>query len=158
MVCSRTIFQNTLCYEMNTKIWCYYKARCSWYFIDIHFVCKNLNALCADYLLIFWHLLTFFFATFSQKQASNDHLTKGNLLKWTLLNEKQNICGLHGAVTFRSVLWVILWTFIRHTILFAVKESCHGNLVIDGWLSYKWNNVRPLLVESLVIVIFKWFF
>ena len=47
-----------------------------------HFVCKNLNVAGADYLLIFWDLLTLFFATFIQKQASNNHLTKGNLLKW----------------------------------------------------------------------------
>ena len=31
-------------------------------------------------LLIFRDLLTFFLATFFQKEASNDHLTKGNLL------------------------------------------------------------------------------
>ena len=47
-----------------------------------HFVCKKLNVAGADYLLIFWDLLTLFFATFIQKQASNNHLTKGNLLKW----------------------------------------------------------------------------
>ena len=143
---------------MNTKIWCYSKATCSWYFGHSHFVCKNLNALCADYLLIFRDLLTFFFATFFQKQASNDHLTQGNLLKWTLLNEKQNICSLHCAVTSQNILWVILWTFIWHTILLALKESCHGNLVIDCRLSNKWVYVRPLLVESSSIVIFTWFF
>ena len=64
-----------------------------------------------------------FFATFFQKQASNDHLTQGNLLKWTLSNEKQNICSLHGAVIFQNILWVILWTFIWHTILLAVKVA-----------------------------------
>ena len=158
MVCSRAIFLNTLCYEMNTKIWCYSKARCSWYFIHSHFVCQNLNAVCVDHLLIFWDLLTLFFTTFFQKQASNDHLIQGNLLKWTLLSEKQNICSIHGAVTFQNILWVILWTLILHTIFFAVKESYHGNLVIDCWLSNKWNNVRLLLVESLVIIIFMWFF
>ena len=123
---------------MNTKNWCYSKATCSWYFRHSHFVCKSFIAVCADYLLIFRDLLTFFFATFFQKQASNDHLTQGNLLKWTLLNEKQNICSLHGAVTFQNILWVILSTFIWHTIFFfAVKESFHGNLVIDCWLSNK---------------------
>ena len=118
MVCSRTIFLNTMCYEMNTKIWCYSKARCSWYFVHIQFLCKKLNAVAQ---IIFRDLLIFFFGTFFQKQASNDHLTKGNLLKWTLLNEKKNICSLHGAVNFQNILWVILWTFIWHTILFAVK-------------------------------------
>ena len=49
-------------------------------------------------------MLTLLFATFFEKQASNDHLTKGNLLKRTLLNEKQNICSLHGAVTFQKIL------------------------------------------------------
>ena len=131
MVCSRTISLNIPCYEINTKIWCYSKATHSWYFVHSHFVCKNLNGVCADCLLIFRDLVTFFFGIFFQKQASNDHLTQGNLLKWTLLNEKQNICSLHGAVTFQNILWVILWTFIWHTIFFAVKGSCHSNLVID---------------------------
>ena len=67
---------------------------------------------------------------FFQKQASNDHLTQGNLLKWTFLNEKQNICSQYGAVTFQKILLVILWTFFWDTILLAVKQSCHGNLVI----------------------------
>ena len=130
MVCSRTIFLNTLCYERNTKIWCYSKARCGWYFVHSHFVCKNLNAVCADYLL-FLRFYNIFLCYVFQNQASNDHLIQGNLLKWTLLNEKQNICSLHGAVTFQNIFWVILWTFIWHTIFFAVKESCHGNLVLD---------------------------
>ena len=43
---------------------------------------------CADYLIIFKDLLTFFFATFFQKQASKDHFIQGNLLKTMLLNEK----------------------------------------------------------------------
>ena len=42
------------------------------------------------YLIIFWDLLRIFFAIFFQKQASKDHLTQGNLLKTTLLNEKQS--------------------------------------------------------------------
>ena len=54
-----------------------------------HFLCKNLNAVCADYLIIFQDLLRIFFATFFQKQASKDHLAQGNLLETTLLNEKQ---------------------------------------------------------------------
>ena len=41
-------------------------------------------------LIIFQDLLTFFFATFFQKEVSKDHWTQGNLLKTTLLNEKQN--------------------------------------------------------------------
>ena len=40
--------------------------------------------------IIFRDLLRIFFATFFQKKASKDHLTQGNLLKTTLLNEKQN--------------------------------------------------------------------
>ena len=103
--------------------------------------------------LILQDLVKFFFDSFSQKQPSRSLNTK-KPLKWMLLNEKQNICSLHGAVTFQNILWVILWTLILHTIFFAVKESCHGNLVIDCWLSNKWNNVRLLLVESLVIIIF----
>ena len=60
----RTVFLNTLCYKMNTKVWCYSKTTCSWYFVHSHFVCKNLNAVCADYWLNFRDLLTIFFATF----------------------------------------------------------------------------------------------
>ena len=66
---------------------------------------------------------------FFQKQASNDHLTQANLLKWTLLNEKQNICSQYGVVTFQNILRVILWTFIWDTNLFAVKQSCQSNFV-----------------------------
>ena len=87
---------------------------------------------------------------FFQKQASNDHLTQANLLKWTLLNEKQNICSQYGVVTFQNILRVILWTFIWDTNLFAVKQSCQSNLVIDCWLFNKWNNVRPLLKVRLL--------
>ena len=38
----------------------------------------------------------FFFTTIFQKQTSNDQLTQGNLLKWTLLNENQNIKLFYG--------------------------------------------------------------
>ena len=112
----------------------------------------------AQIICFFLRFDNIFLCYFFQNQASNDHLIQGNLLKWTLLNEKPNICSLHGAVTFQSIFWVILWTFIWHTIFFAVKESCHGNLVIDCWLPIKWNNVIPLLIGSSVIVIFMWFF
>ena len=44
---------------------------------------------CADYLIFFFRL-RIFFATSFQKQASKDHLTPGNLLKTTLVNEKQS--------------------------------------------------------------------
>ena len=46
--------------------------------------------ICVDYLITFPDLLTFFSPTFFRKQASKDHLTQGNLLKTTLLNEKQS--------------------------------------------------------------------
>ena len=45
---------------------------------------------CADYLIIFWDLLTFFFSFFFQKQSSKDRLSQENLLKRTLLNKKQS--------------------------------------------------------------------
>ena len=45
---------------------------------------------CTDYLIIFRDLLTFFYATFFQKQASKDHLTQGKLLKTMLFNKKQS--------------------------------------------------------------------
>ena len=131
MVCSRTIFLNTLCYEINTKIWCYSQASCSWYFVHSRFPCKNLNAVCADYLLIFRDLLTFFFATFFQKEASNDHLTKGNLLKWTLLNEKQNICSVHGAVTFENTYGL---SFDTQLFLQWKKVATTTYLLIAGCL------------------------
>ena len=56
------------------------------------FFLQNTSGGCfCDYLIIFWVLRTFFFATFFfQKQASKDHLSEGNLLKTTLLNEKQS--------------------------------------------------------------------
>ena len=63
---------------------------CSWSFVHSHFLCKNLHAVCTDYFIIFWDLLTFFFATFFQEQASKDQLTQGNLLKTMFLNEKQS--------------------------------------------------------------------
>ena len=63
--------------------------------------CKNLSALCADYLIIFRYLLTFFFATFFQKEASKDHLTQINFLKAMLLNEKQSNLQkeMHGNIS-----------------------------------------------------------
>ena len=47
-----------------------------------------LNVACADYLIIFFveNFLSYFF----QNQASKDYLTQGNLLKTTLLKEKQS--------------------------------------------------------------------
>ena len=45
---------------------------------------------CIDYLIIFRDLFRIFFATFFQKQTSKDHLAQRNLLKITLLNEKQS--------------------------------------------------------------------
>ena len=47
-----------------------------------------LNVACADYLIIFFveNFLCYFF----QNQASKDYLTQGNLLKTTLLKEKQS--------------------------------------------------------------------
>ena len=70
-----------------------YEATFSWSFVHSHFLCKSLNVVCADYLIIFWNLLRLLFATFFkcrlQKQASKDHLTQGNILK-TTLNEKQS--------------------------------------------------------------------
>ena len=62
-----------------------YKAMCSWNFVHCHFLMQKPQC---DYLIIFWDLLTFFFATFFQKQALKDHLTHENLLKPVLLNEK----------------------------------------------------------------------
>ena len=56
-------------------------------FVHSHFLCKNLDAVCADY---FWRYVKNFFCYFFQKQASKDHLKQGNLLKTTLLNEKQS--------------------------------------------------------------------
>ena len=41
-------------------------------------------------LIIFQDFLTFFLANFFQKEVSKDHSTQGNLLKATLLNERQN--------------------------------------------------------------------
>ena len=63
---------------------------CSQSSIHSHFLCKNLNTVCTDYLITFRDLLRFVFANFFQKQASKDHLTQGNLFKTTSLNEKQS--------------------------------------------------------------------
>ena len=46
--------------------------------------------------------LTFFFATFFQKQDSKDHLTQGNLLKTMLLNEKQSNLEISGNISLHS--------------------------------------------------------
>ena len=59
-------------------------------FIVIFYAKTSMWYVCADYLIIFWYLLTFFLATFFQKQASKDHLTQRSLLKTTLFNEKQS--------------------------------------------------------------------
>ena len=74
-----------------------------------NFLCKSLNAVCADYLVIFRELLIFFFfffflLLFFQKQASEDHLIQGNLLKAMLLNEKNK------AVLKRKYVKISLYT------------------------------------------------
>ena len=78
------------------------KTTCSWSFIHSHFLCKNLNAVCTDYLIIFWDSLRIFFDNFFQKQASKDHLTQENLLKTALLNEKQSNLEkeIYGNISF----------------------------------------------------------
>ena len=55
-------------------------------------------------LIIFQDFLTFFFATFFQKEVSKDHSTQGKLLKTTLLNEKQNNLGkkMYGNISLYS--------------------------------------------------------
>ena len=63
---------------------------CSWSFVHSHFFCKNLSVVCADYLIIFLRFIKNFLCYFFQKQASKDHLTPGNLLKTTLVYEKQS--------------------------------------------------------------------
>ena len=91
--CKKGHFNQCLSFTFKCKnkmITWHYKATCSWSFVHSHLLCKNLNAVSADYLLTFRYLLTFFFATFFQKQASKDHWTQGNLLKTMLLNKKQS--------------------------------------------------------------------
>ena len=47
------------------SIFCVYgKATCSWSFAHSHFLCKTLNAVSTDYLIIFWDLFRIFFATY----------------------------------------------------------------------------------------------
>ena len=66
-------------------------ATCSWSFVHSNFLCKNLSAVCTDYLIIFVrYLLTLSFATYFQNQASKNHSTQGNVLQTTLFNEKQS--------------------------------------------------------------------
>ena len=47
-------------------------------------------AICTDYLIIFWNLLTFFFATFFSKAGFKGSLNTRKPFKTTLLNEKQS--------------------------------------------------------------------
>ena len=42
---------------------CIYEATCSCSFVHSHFLCKNLNAVCADYLIISRDLFRIFFAS-----------------------------------------------------------------------------------------------
>ena len=63
------------------------KTTCSWSFNNSHFLCKNLSGACADYLIIFLDLLTFFFATFFSKAGFKRSLNtrkpfKNNFIKW----------------------------------------------------------------------------
>ena len=85
-----------------------------------HFLCKNLNEVCADYLIIFRDLLRFFVATFFQKQASRDHLTQGNLLKTTSLNEKQSNLGkeMYGNISLNSQYF-----HLRQEVMFTKHTS-----------------------------------
>ena len=140
MVCLRTIFLNTLYYEMNTIIWCYSKVKCSWYLIIVILYAKT-SMRYAQIICFFFFFFCYYFSKANFKWSINTRKPfKMNVIKW------------------KPKYQVILWTFIWHTIFFAVKESCHGNLVIDCWLPIKWSNVIPLLIESSVIVIFMWFF
>ena len=47
-------------------------------------------AICTDYLIIFWNLLTFFFTTFFSKADFKGSLNTRKPFKTTLLNEKQS--------------------------------------------------------------------
>ena len=152
MVCSRTMFLNTLCYEIDTKTWCYSRASCSWYFVHSDFVCKNLIAVCRfAYFSRFANIfLCYFFSKGGFKWSLNKRKPlKLNVIKWKTKHLQPAWCS-----NFRKYLWTFIW----HPTFFAVKESCHDNLLIDCWLSNKWNNFRPVLVESSVIVIFTWSF
>ena len=98
--------------------------------------------------------LYFFFSKAGFKWSLNTRKPfKINVIKWKA-KHLQPPWGRNFSKYFVSYFMDFYFT----KILFAVKESCHGNLVIDCWLSNKWNNVRLLLVESSVIVIFTWFF
>ena len=81
----RFVTIGNLCRKVNNWAVKVFYATCSWSYVHSHFLCKNLNAVCDDYLIIFRYLLTFFFALFFQKQVSKDHITQGNLLKTTLM-------------------------------------------------------------------------
>ena len=49
-----------------------------WSFVLSHFLCKNLNVVCADYLIIFRDLLRTSFATFLNTRKP----FKNNVIKW----------------------------------------------------------------------------
>ena len=57
-----------------------------WTFIHSHFLCENLNGLCADYLIVFWDLLIFSLLLFSKagfKRSLNTRKPfKNNVSKW----------------------------------------------------------------------------
>ena len=52
-----------------------------WSFILSHFLCKNLNVVCADYLIIFQDLLRTSFATFLRRRLNTRKPFK-NVIKW----------------------------------------------------------------------------
>ena len=83
----------------------FYKATCSRSFIYSHFLCQSLSAVCADYFDYFLRFVKNFLCYFFQKQATKDHLTQGNLLKTTLLNEKQSNLDkeMYGNIFFLSL-------------------------------------------------------
>ena len=138
---------------------------CSWSFVIIiiviiinfvhnHFLCKNLNAVCAHYLIIFWDLLTFFLAIFFQKQASKDHLTQGNLLKAILLNGKQS--NLEKEMHESISLYYHYFTSIRNIFATIRLPSFSTNIDKNDVCAKKINQIfkktnahSPLYIKKL---------
>ena len=64
---------------------CNHKAMYSWSSVHSYFLCKNLNTLCTDYLIIFQDLLIFlilFLKADFKRSLNTRKLFKSNIIKW----------------------------------------------------------------------------
>ena len=126
LICRRKLLYslNNLCtpkweFPLMTQRW--QKAICSWSFVHRHFLRKNLNAVCTDYLIIFQEFLRIFFATFFKSRLHNTYF---NFLK---LTKKHFILPSEIKKAQYKIKNIYMWHTQLKTFLFTLPKKWHWN-------------------------------